>query len=456
VCCASMPLPSERSGAERWARRVQPFREDERAAARIPRSPSRSPGAPLVASYLNDQSSQPWRPKSQLKASLSLPDLQEVDRHNIAYGVSWRSQIEEHKQAQEHSVKMAERYKHLAAVVEEGREQRDRPRMEAARRVLGTPLPANEIQFAALKPLQYEQIAADRREAMHHLHVDCLRREEVARRCHIASREATLAADRAETLSHLRVEAMFRVRANHAQLEEALQHKRTLEHQHGEVNRAAELAERRKLKSSLAKQRKQYATEAADAMANRRAEREAAEKQALLDAQREAKAKEQALKLKAERKAEKKLLAEREASNEYAQRLEKALKHAIGLAERAEEAFSTHVDKHGLHNHLLTRSARAARDEEALREQAAAEAEFAALENENSWNMNESSMTLGSDSSSASVFFESWAEAELSKLHARLELTRRRARVANLSYERARRDSLSPEELRAELEAQMT
>ena len=56
---------------------------------------------------------------------------------------------------------------------------------------------------------------------------------------------------------------------------------------------------------------------------------------------------------------------------------------------------------------------------------------------------------LGSTLGSRSVFFEDWALAEYERLREKLQLARRRARAAKATYERVRRESMTPEELQA-------
>ncbi len=278
-------------------------------------------------------------PRRSLSAaqSLSLPDLAVIERRTTSYATSWQQQVDGHEEAQHHSAKMAKRLQHEAEVVASSHERLTRPRADAARQLLSTPLPAT------ITPEQYESFAAGQREALHYMQKDCLRREEVARRCHLASREATLAADRAETLEFLRAEALFRVSSHRSQLEEAMQRRRALEQKRLQVDRVAELAARAKEKAAREAQRRAREAELAQTVAERRAGKEEAEKRQREEAKAAAEARAEAARRKAELKAARKAHVARQASGEFAKRLEKAAKHAGVQATRAEEAFNEHV-----------------------------------------------------------------------------------------------------------------
>jgi len=366
-----------------------------------------------------------------LSASFTVTDLTELQRRNTAYAALWRTQVEDHSQAQKRAVVQASRQRLVASAV-----PRHRRRAEAARQLLSSPLPAN------ITPQQYESHAAARREAMQFMHEDCMAREEIALRNREASREATLAADRAQTLGFLKQEAALRVRSNRQQLEEALLHKRALSHRRLQTDRAAELAERAKEKEDKQERRQRHADSLAQSVESRRRQKEAAIKKGEEEARGEAKAREAAAEMKRRTKRAQAVALEREKDAEYAKRLEKAWKYSDGLCRRARDAFRSHVMLHGLQEHDLVKQEHELAHPTAKLDQFGnalppGSSETFSLETEASAT---TLPELSAAYSKPSIFYSDWADAEIRRLHKRLELTRERASTAKAAFQAVARD----------------
>lgn len=254
--------------------------------------------------------------RKSMAGSLSLPDLNVVERRNAAYAETWRQHVGHAAKARHMTLELARR-RQLEAAAVEACARRGRSRVLSAQRLLGTPLPAG------MTPLEFESHATGRREALHAMHVDCIQREEQARRQQLAQREATLAADRAEMNRFLEAEAQRRVRDNKAQHVEAIRHKRELERQRLVTDRERDLAERAAERAAREEVSRQRAASLAETAAARRAQKDALTKEREEQSRREVKAREARARAKAQSQAAQRAHIQREQTSDYAKRLEK-------------------------------------------------------------------------------------------------------------------------------------
>ena len=390
-------------------------------------SPSRSKGEGAAPEWKAPASAPATN--NSLLTSLSLPDLKVVERRNDAYAEAWRQRVDHHASAQSYAARLAARRKHEAEVLQEIRGMRDTLTSSGRTGVL-----------ADLTPVPH---------SIKSMHADCMRREELARRSLIASRETILAADRMETLGHLKKEANFRVRSNKDQHAEAMKHKRALERKRLEVDRAAELALRAKEKAKKEARKQQQAAELEQTVADRRASKDQATKREEAKAyqkkkQRDAAAEAKAAALRAHRAA-----VERWKTAELAKKLETAWHHAESLVVRIEDSFNAHVLKFNLQNHPLVK----ARKFDLSLSMASLTVDDTSEQSGSrpgspTGGRVASSNALGmmSAMSTSSVFPTDYAESELEQLHHKMILARKREGAARQTFERTRYDSMTPEE----------
>ena len=361
--------------------------------------------------------------RRSLQVSLSLPDLKMVERRNQAYAVMWDKHVDLHERQHDVTATIALRRRQEKSVAETWEERRQ-PHVDAARQLLSN-LTADDRHTTG------------RREALNALQADCLRREEIARRCRIASREAVLAADRAEQLAHLQAEARLRVQYNKEQLADSLAYKRALQLKRQDTNRAAELAARAKQKADKLEWSRRHAAELQQTIMDRRAHKEAAEKKREQEEREQKLARAEAARAKAQANREQRSQMNRQLSAEFAGRLEKALRLANEQAKQAEDAFHCHAMKYDLLDRGTDigddRTSNASFGVASSQPDRDVELEFS-----------------GTSFISRSVFYDDFAEAEYDRLHTRMEISRRRAERARQSFEQARLDSMSPEEIARE------
>ena len=389
------------------------------------------------------------------RRGLSLPDIRTVDRRNAAYGVGWRRQVDHMSKTQEMNKQLADRRVHEQSIAH-SRSVRNLTRVSSARHLLGTPL------RAGMTPLELEAVATGRREAQTELHAECMRREEAMRRELIAKREETLASDQKEQLTYLQQEAQYRVKTNKLQQADALRFRRALELKRNVTDRERDLAERAAERKQREANKQQRQDELEKKCSANRSRLDKLAKQREEEARRLVKAREAAADEKARRKALVQAYSARLSMSDYAKRLEKTWKASESLAARATDDFQCHVLKF---KDVLPEDAGADDGRHSAAEEMSADAEeiaaaaleaqeaFAAvhLADEDEGGGGGASVGgLGSTLGPRSVFFEDWALAEDNRLHAKLELARRRVRAAKATYERVRRESMTPEELQRE------
>jgi len=313
-------------------------------------------------------------------------------RHWEVYRENSRQRVADFEEATDYVKKLASR-RTFQVENQVHRHSSSLPRVIHARVLLGTPLTRRQELS--------KELEGPRRDALYQVHSDCLLREEIAQRKAAADKDSWVAARRAEALKDLRREEMRKVKAKKWQHAEDLKHQQALE-----GKRLQQLAENRKAKEQsqkeiedLRQRRKQHEETIAEGVAARRAVKEKAaehRRKAAADAERE---KEDMQKRAAQSRAEARENIERVHAKEYVSRLETVMRSA----ERAVAKF-----------------------------EAEAECQRRYIET------SEDSITAEEGSAS---------HAELARIERRLKAAQERAEAAAKSYEKAKFDSMSPEEL---------
>ena len=168
----------------------------------LPRTPSR----PLLT-----MDGQAWGlppelhppPLQPLQRSASWDVRAKLESRVTAYQQTWAERCEQVEKGKVFAEKIAQR-RGLDAQVSDFKARLRTPKVRSARELLGTPL------SGAMTPFKMESVITGRRDAMHAMHTDCIKREEQQKREEIAMREATFARDRAEALRAMREESDFR------------------------------------------------------------------------------------------------------------------------------------------------------------------------------------------------------------------------------------------------------
>ena len=215
--------------------------------------------------------------------------------------------------------------------------------------------------------------------------------------------------------------------------------------------RAEKLKEGNAEKAVLEEARQQHAQQVAQAQNKNRSHKTALQAKKENEAREKAKEREEAAKHKQQANAARRELIAQQQAADKAKRLEKTWKYADAQLARAEEEFRMHVQRFGLEKQAASADAAASGAsgygvEEFGMDLSEAAATGEEADDEGKLGGGSTRSLMGSLTGSTSVFYDDFAQAELTRLRARVALAKRRAKAARDSYEVERVKGLTPEE----------